>query len=168
MAAFLLVHLLPGVDPSSDQCVQAAAGGTSSSEVLTSVVSTHYTDLPATESSERNANSKQIPKFESLIFQTRLIREMDFFPLSRAELQGLPSIYPTLFDVCHFILAAIAVRWFLRQLWDQDCFLRSVSTQEGVWCSIHPNSSLCCLAGTSLRLICRFIYCLHLLHLVGK
>jgi len=30
--------------------------------------------------------------------------------LSRAELQGLPSIYPTLFDVCHFILAAIAVR----------------------------------------------------------
>jgi hypothetical protein len=35
---------------------------------------------------------------------------MDFFPLSRAELQGLPSIYPTLFDVCHFILAAIAVR----------------------------------------------------------
>ena len=110
MAAFLLVHLLPGVDPSSDQCVQAAAGGTSSSEVLTSVVSTHYTDLPATESSERNANSKQIPKFESLIFQTRLIREMDFFPLSRAELQGLPSIYPTLFDVCHFILAAIAIR----------------------------------------------------------
>jgi len=35
---------------------------------------------------------------------------MDFFPLTRAELQGLPSIYPTLFDVCHFILAAIAVR----------------------------------------------------------
>lgn len=30
--------------------------------------------------------------------------------MSRAELQGLPSIYPTLFDVCHFILAAIAVR----------------------------------------------------------
>jgi len=35
---------------------------------------------------------------------------MDLFPLTRAELQGLPSIYPTLFDVCHFILAAIAVR----------------------------------------------------------
>lgn len=35
---------------------------------------------------------------------------MDLIPLSRAELQGLPSIYPTLFDVCHFILAAIAVR----------------------------------------------------------
>lgn len=35
---------------------------------------------------------------------------MDFIPLSRAELQGLPSAYPTLFDVCHFILAAIAVR----------------------------------------------------------
>jgi len=35
---------------------------------------------------------------------------MDFIPLSRAELQSLPSIYPTLFDVCHFILAAIAVR----------------------------------------------------------
>ena len=36
--------------------------------------------------------------------------EMDFIPLSRAELQSLPTIYPTLFDVCHFILAAIAVR----------------------------------------------------------
>ena len=65
MAAFLLVHLLPGVDPSSDQCVQAAAGGTSSSEVLTSVVSTHYTDLPATESWERKANSIQILKSQS-------------------------------------------------------------------------------------------------------
>merc|ERR1719474_2101697 len=35
---------------------------------------------------------------------------MDFLPLSRAELQGLPSVYPTLFDVCHFLLAAIAIR----------------------------------------------------------
>ena len=41
---------------------------------------------------------------------------MDFIPLSRAELQGLPSAYPTLFDVCHFILAAIAVRLILTTL----------------------------------------------------
>ena len=51
---------------------------------------------------------------------------MDLFPLTRAELQGLPSIYPTLFDVCHFILAAIAVRltfqknftmWSFSEIW---------------------------------------------------
>jgi len=32
------------------------------------------------------------------------------FPLSRSELQGLPSTYPLLFDLAHFLLAALAVR----------------------------------------------------------
>ena len=44
---------------------------------------------------------------------------MDFIPLSRAELQGLPSAYPTLFDLCHFILAAIAVRLTLTTLHEE-------------------------------------------------
>ena len=58
----------------------------------------------------QNLRSWAIPQSSNVNSRAKTEQGMDFLPLSRAELQGLPSVYPTLFDVCHFVLAAIAIR----------------------------------------------------------
>ena len=62
------------------------------------------------EKEVQNLSPWAIPQSSKVNSRAKTEQGMDFLPLSRAELQGLPSVYPTLFDVCHFVLAAIAIR----------------------------------------------------------